>query len=703
MIYLVTKQQRVFDDEIKVLTIEDSLKLLEPLTIVGLDTETTGIDCWTKDLISVQLGCNDFQVVIDCTTIDIQQYKEYLESDRLFVGWNLKFDLKFLFKHRIIPQRVWDGYLAEKLMYLGFPAGIHSLALKAAGFKYLKVELDKSVRGKIIWAGLTDDVIIYAANDVKYLEAIMNEQIKELTEKDLMTAIDYENRFVFPLSYCEYCGVKLDVDKWKAKMQKDQERVDSALDKLNQWFLQHEPKSKYVVVNNQGDLFSGFDLTPKVTINWNSAKQLIPLFRKYGIDVSVADKDTGGTKDSIDAKQLSPQKDKCDLIPIYLDYKEATKVTSTYGQNFLDQINVDGRIHTNYNQMGADTTRITSGGKDKENHVEYVNLLNLPSDAETRACFVAEDGNRWISIDYSGQETYLMASIANDEAIIKELTYGSGDIHSLTAYMSYSEIPRDTPIKEIKKKFHNLRQEAKGIEFAVNYGGNADTIARNKGIPIADATRIYNDYMSGFKGLKAYQDFRRKDWFAKGYILLSEVTGHKAYIFDYELLRKLNNLFTPEFYSAASKYKGLQDKLGKDTQRTIAEELVDLSFNDVENRWGTANAYRQPISFFWRRKADSEKQSINYPIQAAGSFCLRVALIYFFNYLKRHDLLFKVKICVTPYDEVNCEAPEEIAETIVDVLYKCMVKAGTFFCTRCKLDADVSRLDDGTLPTYWIH
>ena len=48
------------------------------------------------------------------------------------------------------------------------------------------------------------------------------------------------------------------------------------------------------------------------------------------------------------------------------------------------------------------TLRITSGGKDKENHVEYVNLLNLPSDAETRACFVADDGNRWISIDYSG-------------------------------------------------------------------------------------------------------------------------------------------------------------------------------------------------------------------------------------------------------------------------------------------------------------
>ena len=118
--------------------------------------------------------------------------------------------------------------------------------------------------------------------------------------------------------------------------------------------------------------------------------------------------------------------------------------------------------------MGADTTRLTSGGKDKAAKIEYINLLNLPANAETRACFVAEEGNKWISIDYSGQETYLMASIANDEAIIKELTEGSGDIHSLTAYMSYHEIPRDTPIKEIKKKYHNLRQEAKGIEFAIN-------------------------------------------------------------------------------------------------------------------------------------------------------------------------------------------------------------------------------------------
>lgn len=90
-------------------------------------------------------------------------------------------------------------------------------------------------------------------------------------------------------------------------------------------------------------------------------------------------------------------------------------------------------------------------------------------------------------------------------------------------------------------------------------------------------------------------------------------------------------------------------------------------------------------------------------IQGTGSMCLRVSLVNFFEYLREHNLLFKVLITVIPYDEINCEAPEEIAENISKVLYDCMVKAGEYFCTRCKLDADISTLDDGTLPTYWVH
>lgn len=90
-------------------------------------------------------------------------------------------------------------------------------------------------------------------------------------------------------------------------------------------------------------------------------------------------------------------------------------------------------------------------------------------------------------------------------------------------------------------------------------------------------------------------------------------------------------------------------------------------------------------------------------IQGTGSMCLRVSLINFFEYLRKNNLLFKVLINVIPYDEINIEAPENIAKEMSEVLYNCMVKAGSYFCTRCKLDADISTLEDGTLPTYWIH
>lgn len=677
MIYLVTKNQELFENSTyKIIGVDESLSLLSSLEIISVDTETGGLDEYTKDLKSVQLGNKDFQIVIDTSTIDIRKYKELFESDKLFLFWNALFDLRFLYRNNIYPRKIYDGYLAEKLMWLGYPSGTHSMSLKAAGENYLGIELDKSVRGKIMYQGLTEEVIVYGANDVKYLEELREKQLEELKKKDLLRAIDIENRFVLVLAYCQHCGVKLDREKWEAKMLKDKKREDNAKKNLDKWLIENEPNSKYIFINRQGDLFEGYNLEPQVSINWNSAKQVAPIFKKYGVEVAIEDKDKGGTKDSIDAKVLKPQKDKCSLIPLYLDYKEATKVTSTYGENFLKQINpVSGRIHTNYSQLGADTTRITSGGKDKSTKTEYVNLLNLPADAETRACFVAEDGNKWISIDYSGQETYLMASIANDKAIIEELTNGSGDIHSLTAYMSYHEIPRETPIKDIKKLYHNLRQEAKGIEFAINYGGNADTISRNKGIPIEEANKIYNAYMNGFKGLKAYQDFRRKDWFNKGYILLNPLTGHKAYIYDYEQLKE---------------DKEWMKTLDWDYYREMKK--TDPTCYTVER-----------VRHFFKRKSASEKQSINYPIQATGSMCLRLSLIYFFYFLRDNQLLNKVKICVTPYDEINCEAPEEIAEEIATTLYNCMIKAGAFFCRRCKLDADISRLEDGSLPTYWIH
>ena len=89
MIYLVTGNPSLFDNENKdytVISVEKSLSLLRPLSIIGVDTETEGIDVHTKKLLLAQFGCFDFQVVVDCRTIDIALYKELLEDqNKLFL------------------------------------------------------------------------------------------------------------------------------------------------------------------------------------------------------------------------------------------------------------------------------------------------------------------------------------------------------------------------------------------------------------------------------------------------------------------------------------------------------------------------------------------------------------------------------------------------------------------------------------------
>lgn len=664
MIYLVTKQQSLWtSDRYKVISAEEALELLAPLSVVELDTETMGLDPYTKELLTVQLGCAEFQVVIDCTSVDIHLFKEYMENpQRMFLGWNIKFDLKFLYHQRIVPLRVYDGYLAEKLLWLGYPAGMHEMSLKAASINYLGVDMDKSVRGKIIQTGLTEDVIVYAAGDVSYLGKIRDKQLVELEKKGLLKAIDFENEFVKCLAYIEYCGAKLDVDKWKIKMATDLNNLEKYEAELNEWVEESEYSSKYCSVNIQGDLFNGFDTKPRCHINWTSSQQVIPLFEELGLNLKVLDKKTKHYKKSVDIKVVEPQASKSPLIPIYIKYKKAAIIVNTFGQKFLNLINpVTGRIHANFNQLGTDTGRLSS---------TEPNLQNLPHDAQTRACFVSDKGNRWISADYSGQESYLMASMANDEAMLDELINGSGDLHSLTAKMVFQQIPRDMPLKDIKKNFKDLRQEAKGYEFCFNYGGQDSTLIRNYGLDAKRAKEIYENYMSGFAGLKRYQDFRRVDVMRKGYILLSPITGHKAYIYDYdELKMQMEKQDDPDFWAYYREMK--QENPECDTV--------------------------QGVSRLARRKAESEKQSINYPIQAAGALCFKLASIKLFNWLLKNGLLFKVKYCIPVHDEINLEAPDEISEEVADILVKCMVSAGKPFCTRAHLGADVE------IGDHWIH
>ncbi len=698
MIYLVSKDKELFDnDDYKIITVEESIKLLSSLYIVGLDTETTGLSCHKDTLLSLQLGCSEFQVIIDCLTIDITLYKDYLESkNRVFVGHNLKFDIVWLYKYHIVPYNTYDTYLGEQILWNGYPLRITpetylkikcdryeydekkknyilSMSLKTISKLYLGIDRDKTIRGQIIWKGIKNLAVIhYCAEDVQYMEQLMNKQLEILKSRHQLNAVKLINKFNLVVAYMEYCGIKIDIEKWKLKMKRDEEELNKIKREMDKWLIANDPNSPYIFVDKQGDLFSGFNLDPQVSINWNSIKQVIPLFKKFGVNVSIV-KD-GETKESINADSLKKEKSKCSLVPLYIKYKEQVKLVGTYGNNVLKQIDPEtGRLYTKYSTKGTDTLRISSGGKDGK--TKYINMLNMPSDSLTRSCFIAEKGNKFISIDYSGQESFLTASIANDKAMLNELNYGEKDLHTLTAKKIYDYIPKDMSADEVKEKFHQERKDSKGYEFTMLYGGNWSTLVNRYNISKTRAKEVETSFMSGFPGLKAYQDWRRKDWKVKGYIDLNPKIGFRAYIYDYNYLKELDKKMNTIEYQVY--YNSIKHNKESQTVRDNKE--------------------------FYKRISDTDRQSINYVIQHTGALCQMTASIMFFNELRKRDWLFKVLLTVMPYDEENWEAPEPIAEEVADLLHKCMVKAGSIFCTKCKLDADISRNEDGTLPDHWVH
>lgn len=666
--------------------VEECLDALSSLDVISVDTETTGLNPHQDKILSLQLGNGTDQYVIDCTTVDIQLFKPLLEDkSKLFLFWNAKFDLQFLMQQKIVPYKVWDGFVVEGLMHLGLLRKDFSLSLKTACHDYLGIDMDKTIRGKINYKGLSDDVIEYAAKDVQYLERIMELQKAKLKQLGLTRAVEYENKFVIPLAYMEFCGIHLDEKRWLDKMMEDEHKKGEALGKCNMWIIDNfkegdcityekctasgsafkqvkTVKLPLININREGNLWTGYDLTPQVSLNWNSPEQMLALFKKLGVDT-----------EDVDAKTLTKHKNECSLIPLYLAYKEAAKVTSTYGSNFLDQIDKStGRLHTNYFQFGTRTGRISSGSDESKS----VNLLNLPRDARTRACFTSEPGNRFISIDYSGQESFIMADITNDKAMLDELNHGEGDMHTLAAKMLYDQIPKDMSAKEVKEKFHDERQRAKSLEFAVFYGSQGKAIATNLNLTDEEATNLYRKFMDGFKGLEQYQSFRRKDWLDKGYILINKKTGHKSFISDIDWLQSCKKRFTGnEFWN---NYRKLKET---DQYSPIVQE----------------------VKSYFKHRSNLERNSINYPVQGCGALCMKTAMVNFFAWLRKKDLLFKVLLCVMPYDECCFEAPDEVADECALKMKECMVKAGAYFVTKCKLDADISYDKSGKLPNYWIH
>ena len=769
MIYFVTGQRELFEfpnAKYKCISVEESLKILESLRVVGLDTETTGTEIWQGKLLTLQLGNKENQVVIDCITTDVKQYKDYLESDRLFIIHNAKFDLRWLYKEHIVVRNVYDTYLAEKILFLGFPPGIVSLSLQACCDRYLGIFLDKTVRGQI-HAGMTEEVIVYAANDVVHLEDIMNLQLKTITARGQKVALDIENEFVRVLAYIEYCGIKLDPVKWKAKMDKDAERLRVAEHKLNEWVVDYVMKkgdpsliarnydthkkgkpakladNVYVVIP-QPSLFAEFDTGPQCIINWNSSKQVIRLFEELGFDLLVKDKKTGKMKKSVESKFIELQASKSSIVPLYLEYSAAFKVVTSFGQNFLDAINpVTQRIHPTFNQM-MDTGRLScgsggkgKGGKTKDYDIaeeaddnkdtstqandKSVNVQQLPATEETRAAFVPEKGHLLVDCDYGDQEGHVFTELSNDrEWIAFYNDPAQRDGHSFVAKMCFPKDLDGVAEKDVKKVRKDLRDLAKKARFCFNYNGQAPTMATNCNIPVDFATEIYNNYFKRFNGIASYFKVQKRDMWNRGYILISKITGLRAYIYDYPILKGIERRKNGmedfwDIYKAARDSGRVISEIPPSVMQEIAKKFaqgvpieeiaVRYSYKvkkagKVEERFIDINretVYVSVMKHLWKRKSASDNQSCNYPSQGTAAAMTKIAGIRYFNHLVNDGLIFKVLIPNDVHDEYLIEPPEEIAEQEAKKLSECMEYAAAIFCKKVTIKA-VPELAD-----HWVH
>lgn len=332
--------------------------------MVQYDSETTGRDARLCNLLCMQFGDleGENQVVVDTTTISPLKYKDILEN-KYIIGHNLKFDLQFLYNYSIIPRKVYDTMIVEQLLHLGYPSGIVSHSLKAVAKRRLDIDIDKTVRGEIIWRGLDESVVKYAAGDVMYLGNIMKGQLDDCKKRDLLKAAKLECDFVPSIAYLEWSGIKLDEGKWLAKMKQDKINLERAKTALDNFITSNDKFKKYTYVNTQGSLFDGFDLTPKCTVNWSSSQQVVKIAKELGFDTQVKDKKTGEDKDSVLEKHLKTQKGINDeFLKLYFDYQEYAKVVSSFGQGHLNAINPKtGRIHTVFRQLNTASGRLSCG------------------------------------------------------------------------------------------------------------------------------------------------------------------------------------------------------------------------------------------------------------------------------------------------------------------------------------------------------
>jgi len=212
----------------------------------------------------------------------------------------------------------------------------------------------------------------------------------------------------------------------------------------------------------------------------------------------------GKTGISTAAAELEKLKGTHPIIEKISEYREVAKLLSTYIDTLPLLLDADDRIHTNFNQVATATGRLSS---------QNPNLQNIPirtdQGRKIRRGFIAREGYKLLSCDYSQIELRVIAALSKDEKMLEAFAQGN-DIHSSTAASIWG-VPLDAVTKE-------MRRAAKAINFGIVYGQGPQGLARSAGIPMDQARIFIDDYFQVYSGIKDFLDTTKASAHEKGYV-----------------------------------------------------------------------------------------------------------------------------------------------------------------------------------------
>lgn len=475
--------------------LENLFDYLNKFEIICIDTETTGIEQDSLEILGVSICCEEKTAYyVDIRNeifreIFLTKLKKHLIGKKKFIGHNLKYDYEVLRKYGVTLQPIYfDTIIAAMLCGIeGEKLSMDDLAKKH--LRYLTIHYEDIVKDKkkTLNDYPIEDVKNYSCEDADITYRLFNFYRPKI-ENDSFKKLFYEIEMpLLPiLAEMELEGILVD----KEYFEKIDKEVSDRLYKI------------------KGEIF---DLAGKNFLI-NSPKQLSEvLFGDLKLPVIKKTK-TGISTDEQVLDNLSQMG--YDIASKLVEYRKLDKLRGTYIIPTLKYIRKDGRIHTNYKQAFVSTGRLSSAEPNMQNIPAFTEMgINI------RRGFKASEGYQLLSFDYSQIELRVLAYFSQDKNLISAFS-NNIDIHTNTASILFK--------KDISEITQNERKIAKTINFGVIYGLSAFGLKQQLGISQAEAQSFITNYFSNFSTIKDYIDSYMNLCEERGYA--DTYYGRKRYI-----------------------------------------------------------------------------------------------------------------------------------------------------------------------------